>query len=74
MDFFLKYPNLYFTPNTVALSMKLSINSVKACMNLLRKNSYLSKLENSTVYHIKKDNMEFWVTDFRRHVLGSDDD
>lgn len=71
MDFFLENPTLYFTPMTTALSMELSPDTVKNCMSLLFKNSYLTKTGvNSTHYHITKENMEFWRTDFKNHVLG----
>lgn len=71
MDFFLQNPTLYFTPLTVSLSMEKSQATIKDCMNLLKSNSYLSKVSDSgSVYHITKENMEFWVTDFKNHVLS----
>ena len=70
MDFFLKHIYLYFTPTTTALSLDRSLNSIKPCMNLLRRNSYLSKMsDEGAAYYITKENMEFWITDFRNHVL-----
>ena len=72
MDFYLQNSTLYFTPTTTALSMEKSIPTIKSCMNLLKSNSYLSKVSDSgTVYHITKENMEFWITDFRNNVMNS---
>jgi|APSaa5957512535_1039671.scaffolds.fasta_scaffold00674_17 hypothetical protein len=71
MDFFLQNPNLYFTPYTVSLSMKKSPATIKDCMRLLKQNFYLSKLSpDGTVYHITLENMEFWHTDFKNHVIS----
>jgi len=71
MDFFLQNVNLYFTPLTVSLSMEKQQHSVKACMNLLKRASYLSKIsDNGTVYHITKENMGFYHADFKNHVLA----
>jgi len=71
MDFFLSHSNLYFTPTTAALSMKKSVPTVKACMNLLKSNYYLSKISNDgSTYHITKENMEFYNIDFRNYVLN----
>lgn len=71
MDFFLQNPTLYFTPTTTALSMEKPLATIKGCMNLLKSNSYLSKISDSqSTYHITKENMEFWVTDFKTHVLS----
>ena len=71
MDFFLHNDEMYFTPTTVALSMKRPLSTIKDCMNLLKRNSYLSKIsDEQTVYHITEENMEFWVMDFRNHVLS----
>lgn len=70
MDFFLRNVTLYFTPKTAALSMERPLPTIKDCMNLLRRNLYLSKIsDEGTVYHVTRENMEFWVTDFRKHVL-----
>jgi len=72
MDFYLSYPTIYFTPTTTALSMEKSLFTVKACMNLLKLNSYLSKVSDSgSTYYITKENMEFWVTDFKNYVLNN---
>ncbi len=72
IDFFLQNVTLYFTPTTAALSLEKPLSTIKDCMNLLKRNSYLSKITDSgTVYHITKENMEFWVTDFRKNVLES---
>jgi len=71
MDFFLSYPDLYFTPRTAALSLQMSPPTVKDCMNILKQNFYLSKLsDDGTVYHITSQNMEFWRTDFTSHLKG----
>ncbi len=71
MDFFLQNPTSYYTPYTASLSMKKSHPTIKDCMRLLKQNSYLSKLsDDGTVYHITKENMEFWHTDFKSHVLA----
>ena len=70
MDFFLQNVTLYFTPKTVSLSMSVSHSTIKDCMQLLKKNQYLSKeSDGGSVYHITKENMEFWHTDFKNHVL-----
>lgn len=67
MDFFLQNPTSYYTPTTAALSLEKPIATIKACMNLLKSNSYLSKTtETGTSYHITKENMEFWCTDFKK--------
>jgi len=71
MDFFLSHSNLFFTPTTTALSMEKSVPTIKACMNLLKSNSYLSKISNDgSTYHITKENMEFYNIDFRNYVLN----
>jgi len=71
MDFFLKHAGLYFTPYTTALSMSKPHYTIKDYMRLLKQNSYLTKLSNDgTVYHITQENMEFWRTDFKNHVLA----
>lgn len=71
MDFFLTDPTIYHTPTTTALSLEKSVATTKACMNLLKSNSYLSKVtETGTAYHITKENMEFWHTDFKNHILS----
>jgi len=71
MDFFLSNPRIFFTPKTMALSMGKPHPTVKDCMNLLKRNSYLTKdKETESVYHITKENMEFWRTDFKNHVLA----
>jgi len=71
MDFFLQNVTLYFTPYTAALSMKKSPATIKDCMRLLKQNSYLSKLsDDGTVYYITLENMEFWSTDFKTHVIS----
>jgi len=73
MDQFLKDPTIYYTPMTMYLTLDLDISShtVKTCMSLLLKNSYLTKEGGmgTNHYSITKENMEFWVTDFRSHVL-----
>ena len=70
-DFFLQNVTLYFTPTTTALCMERSFSTIKDCMNILRRNSYLSKIsDDGTVYHITKENMEFWHTDFKKYVLA----
>lgn len=70
MDFFLKNNGLYFTPLTASLSLKESHVSIKDCMNLLKANSYLSKLsDGGSVYFVSDSNMEFWHTDFKNHIL-----
>ena len=70
MDFFLSNVTLYFTPRTAALCMERPLPTIKDCMNLLRRNSYLSKVtDDGTVYHITRENMEFWRVDFRNHVM-----
>ena len=70
MDFFLDNVGLYFTPKTAALSMEMAAPTAKDIMRLLKQNSYLSKLSDmGTVYFITKENMEFWRTDFKNHVL-----
>lgn len=72
MDFFLSNAGLYFTPRTAALSMEKPAATIKDCMRLLKQNQYLSKLsDDGTVHHITKENMEFWHTDFKRHILES---
>ena len=71
MDFFLQHVTLYFTPYTVSLSMRKPPATIKDYMRLLKQNSYLSKFsDDGTVYHITKENMEFWRTDFTNHVLN----
>jgi len=71
MDFFLQNVTLYFTPTTTALCMERPLPTIKDCMNLLRRNSYLSKIsDDGTVYHVTKENMQFWHTDFKKHVLA----
>ena len=70
MDFYLTNPILFFTPLTTSLSMERSAPTIKDCMNLLRQNNYLSKLPHSTVYFITRENMEFWRTDFKNHILN----
>jgi len=70
MDFFLQNVTLYFTPLTTALSLEKPVSIISDCINLLRKNSYLSKVaDDGTVYHVTKENMQFWHTDFKEHVL-----
>lgn len=73
MDLFLENPTIYFTPMTTHLSLNLDISpdTVKNMMSLLLKNSYLTKEggPRTNHYRITKENMEFWVTDFRNHVL-----
>jgi len=70
---FLQDPTIYYTPMTMYLSMntKCACDTIKNCMQLLLKNSYLTKEGGSgtNYYCITKENIEFWVTDFRRHVL-----
>ena len=71
MDFFLSHTGLYFTPYTAALSMGKSPATIKDYMRLLKQNSYLSKFsDDGTVYFITLENMEFWRTDFKNHVLA----
>lgn len=70
MDYFLSYPKLYHTPQTVSLFLEKSNDTIKNCMSLLLKNSYLSKIsETSSVYFITSANMEFWRNDFKNHIL-----
>lgn len=73
MEQFLHDPTIYYTPMTMHLTLGLNISShtVKACMSLLLKNSYLTKEGGNGTNHycITKENMEFWITDFRNHVL-----
>jgi len=70
MDFFLQNVTSYYTPYTASLSMEKPHYTIKDCMRLLKQNSYLTKLSDSgTVYHITKENIEFWHTDFKNHVL-----
>ncbi|QDI74004.1 hypothetical protein QIT55_gp18 [Nitrosopumilus spindle-shaped virus] len=71
MDYFLSYPDLYHTAMTVSLYLEKSSDSVKNCMSLLLKNSYLTKkLDSGHVYFITKENMEFWAIDFKNHILN----
>jgi hypothetical protein len=71
MDFFLTHVTLYHTPITTALALERPITTVRTCMSLLKRNSYLSKISKlGTVYHVTKENMEFWRTDFKNHVLS----
>ncbi|QDI74087.1 hypothetical protein [Nitrosopumilus spindle-shaped virus] len=71
MDYFLSYPDLFHTAITTALYLEKSNDTVKNCMSLLLKNSYLSKKsESGHVYFITKENMEFWATDFRNHIIN----
>ncbi|MCJ8306738.1 MAG: hypothetical protein HRU07_06790 [Nitrosopumilus sp.] len=73
MDFFIDNVTLYFTPMTAYKSLDVDVtpDTVKSCMNLLLKNSYLTKEggKRTNYYSITKENMEFWVTDFRKYVL-----
>ena len=70
MDFFLQHVTLHFTPLTTALSLEKPVSTISDCINLLRKNSYLSKItDDGIVYHVTKENMQFWHTDFKKHVL-----
>lgn len=72
MDFFIQNPTICFTPITVYKSLDFDVtpDTVKNCMGLLYKNSYLTKDSlQGTTYHITKENMEFWVTDFRNYIL-----
>ncbi len=76
MDFFIQNPTLYFTPITVFKSSDFDVSTftVKHCMSLLHKNSYLTKDSlQGTAYHITKENMEFWVTDFRNYILAKEE-
>ena len=70
MDLFLSYPTIYFTPKTASMSLDdARYHTVKTCMSLLLSNSYLSKNSmNENTYYITKENMEFWVTDFKNHI------
>lgn len=71
MDFFLTHVTLYHTPITTALSLERPITTIRTCMSLLNRNSYLSKISKlGTVYHVTKENMEFWRTDFKNYVLA----
>ncbi len=71
MDFFLSNADHYFTPLTAALSMKKHPSTIKDIMRILKQNSYLSKLsDNGTVYHVTRENMEFWHTDYKNHILS----
>lgn len=77
MDFFLKHPALYFTPMTVYKSIHLNVtpDTIKNCMNLLLRNNYLTKENGAGTnhYNITKENMEFWVNDFRRYILAQEE-
>lgn len=73
MDFFLHNATLYHTPTTAALSLEKPPTTIKSCMQLLHRNSYLSK-ETGTAYHITKENMEFWRTDFKNHILSEQEE
>ena len=74
MDFFLSNASSYYTPLTASLSMEKPHTTVKDHMRLLKQNSYLSKLsESGSVYHITRENMEFWGVDFKKHVLSLTD-
>ena len=74
MDFFLSHTDSFYTPLTAALSIGKPHPTVKDHMRLLKQNSYLSKFSNSgTVYFITKENMQFWVTDFKAHILNEND-
>jgi len=71
MSLFLNDPTIYYTPTTAALSLQKPIATVKSCMNLLKSNFYLSKVtETGSTYHITKENMESWYTDFKNHILS----
>ena len=49
---------------------KMTIQKVESRLKK-NKNSYISKLSpDGTVYHITKENMEFWHTDFKNHVIS----
>ena len=75
MDLFLNDPTIYYTPTTAALSLDKPLSTIKSCMNLLKSNSYLTKVtETGSTYHITKENMEFWVTDFRNHILSEQEE
>jgi len=70
MDFFLSHPDIYFTPTTTSLSMEKSLPTIKDCMRLLKQNDYLTKFsDEGTVYHITKENMVLWHTNFKAHIL-----
>lgn len=76
MDFFIGNPTLYFTPITAykSLDIDVSPDTVKNCMSLLSKNNYLTKDSlQGTAYHITKENMEFWITDFRNYILAREE-
>jgi len=72
MDQFLKDPTIYYTPMTMYLSLDLDISphTVKSCMSLLLKNSYLTKEGgmDTNYYSITKENREFWDIDFKNHI------
>ncbi|MCH9657190.1 hypothetical protein K0U27_00610 [archaeon] len=69
MDFYLSNAGNYFTPTTTALSLEQSVNSTKACMNLLRNNFFLTKVsESGSTYYITSDNMKLWSESFKTHV------
>lgn len=69
MDFFLQNPRLYFTPYTASLSMNRSHPTIKDCMRLLHRNSYLSKLSHDgSVYHMTLENMKFWRVGFKNYM------
>jgi len=71
MDFYLQHFDCYFTPRTISLSLDKPQSTISDCINLLKKNSYLSKVtETGTAYHITVENMEFWRTDFKNHILS----
>jgi len=71
MDFFLSHADCYFTPRTAAKTLELSYDSVKNCMSLLLKNSYLTKEDGpgTNHYNITKENMQFWAVDYKARVL-----
>ena len=77
MDFFIQNPTLYFTPMTAYKSLDLGVSpdTVKNCMNILLKNSYLTKEDGISTNHysITKENMEFWITDFRNYILAKEE-
>ncbi len=66
MDFCLSHPRLFFTPTT-SQSLEKPLSTIKDCMNLLKRRSHLSKVSNEgSSYHITKQNMELWMTDFKK--------
>ena len=71
MDFFLSHADMYHTPTTIALNINEPVFSVRDYVNILRKNSYVTKMpQHGNVFHITRENMEFWRTDFKNHIMS----